>query len=364
MHRAICTLHAALAVAVSTIPTATSAQNDTEQEVLSVGIKPAAPFVMLDSSTQFPTGFSIDLIEAVADKLDPPRRVEYHIHRSMREHLDAVRTGRVDVGIAATSFTSDRVREMDFSLPFYQGGLGIVTQAQGSGVRVRDVATSPGVLYASLSLVLFLLICAHIIWLTERGQNNMFDDRWLVGVGQGIWWTIVTMTTVGYGDFVPKRPVSRVLGIAIIVTGIVLFGIAVGSFSSALTVQTLRTDIRVPSDLRSKPVAVVQDTVGEVALRRRGVEVVCKQNLQAALSAVERGDVVAAVHDVALLRYHVPRDAPGLVLVGPVFNESGYGMTFPLHSELRKEVNVAMLQLMESHPPKYQELLDRWFESP
>ena len=83
--------------------------------------------------------------------------------------------------------------------------------------------------------------------------------------------------------------------------------------------------------------------------------------LSSALKAVEEGEAVAAVHDIALLRYQIPRDAPGLVLVGRTFVKHGYGMTFPLGSELRKEVNVALLELMESDPSVYQHLLERWF---
>jgi polar amino acid transport system substrate-binding protein len=340
-----------------------SAAGAEEEGSLVVGIKPAAPFVILDKSGQNPTGFSIDLIRAVAAQLTPPKTVEFRIQENLREHLEAVTSGAVDVGIAATSYTSARVREVDFSIPFYQGGLGIVTRSKGRGLRFMDVVASPKMLYSLFWLVLFLLLCANVIWLTERGQNNLFDDRWIVGVGQGVWWTIVTMTTVGYGDFVPRKPFSRVLGVIIIVTGIVLFGVSVGTFSSALTLKKLQTDIRVPDDLRNKPVAVVRDTIGEGALRRRGVQVVRKESLQQALKAVENGDVVAAVHDVALLRHHLTRETPNLMLVGPVFDEHGYAMTFPLHSDLRKKVNVAMLELMESHPSRYHEIVEQWFGS-
>jgi len=341
-----------------------AAEDESSESKLLVGVKPAAPFVMVDEASGDITGFSIDLIKAIAAQMEPPRSVEFRAHRDIPEHLEAVRNGDVDLGIAATSFTAERERMLDFSTPFYRGGLGVAVRPDGSA-GYSDILTSSRLLYALLWMALFLGVCAHVIWLTERGRGDTFDDRWLLGVGQGIWWTIVTMTTVGYGDFVPRKPLSRFLGVLIIIVGIVLFGIAVGTFSSALTVERLRSDILGPDDLERKdlvkPVAVVRDTMAEEAVRKRGVRIMQTESLRSALKAVEDGKAVAAVHDAALLRYQIPLDAPGLVLVGRTFVAHDYGITFPLENDLRKEVNVALLELMEGDPSLYQQLLERWF---
>lgn len=75
----------------------------------------------------------------------------------------------------------------------------------------------------------------------------------------------------------------------------------------------------------------------------------------------EDGKAIAMVHDAPLLRYHLPRDAPGLVLVGRTFVEHDYGITFPSGSDLREEVNVALLELMEGNPSLYQQFIAQWF---
>lgn len=38
--------------------------------------------------------------------------------------------------------------------------------------------------------------------------------------GEGVWWAIVTLATVGYGDVVPTTPWGRVLGSIVIVFGV------------------------------------------------------------------------------------------------------------------------------------------------
>jgi hypothetical protein len=47
-------------------------------------------------------------------------------------------------------------------------------------------------------LLLLSLTAGAIVWLLERRKNpEMFGGGTVRGVGHGIWWAIVTLTTVG-----------------------------------------------------------------------------------------------------------------------------------------------------------------------
>ena len=54
-----------------------------------------------------------------------------------------------------------------------------------------------------------------------------------------LWWTIVTMTTVGYGDMSPTTTGGRILAVIIMFFGISLIAIVTGSISSVFTTRKI-----------------------------------------------------------------------------------------------------------------------------
>ena len=50
--------------------------------------------------------------------------------------------------------------------------------------------------------------------------------------GDALWWAVVTLTTVGYGDIVPNTTAGRVDGVMIMVTGVAVLGLLAGSMAS------------------------------------------------------------------------------------------------------------------------------------
>ncbi len=49
-----------------------------------------------------------------------------------------------------------------------------------------------------------------------------------------MWWSTVTITTVGYGDISPATPAGRVVAVVLMVIGVGVFGYVAGAMSSAM----------------------------------------------------------------------------------------------------------------------------------
>jgi voltage-gated potassium channel len=64
------------------------------------------------------------------------------------------------------------------------------------------------------------------------------------GYGDGIWWAIVTASTVGYGDISPSTPIGRLIAVALMVVGIGLMSTLAASITAHFVQQTENADLR------------------------------------------------------------------------------------------------------------------------
>ena len=328
-----------------------------EDAPLAVGVKHAPPFVILEGDED-PRGLSIDLIRAVAERMQPPRTLRFVPHPSLKAHLEAVATGEVDLGIAATTVTANRSESLDFSPPIFSSGLGIVVPDRDEA-SLLHVFLTPGAAKVALGVALYVLLCALLIWAIERG--GVFSASFKAGLPEAIWWTLVTMSTVGYGDYAPRRPAGRVLAGVVIFSGIALFGVLVAEVTSLVTLAELRPSIQTASDLERRRVGVLEETIAAEVLAKRKLTLVTFASLDEALAAARGGRVDAVVHDRPLLRYRLQADPEGLILVGGAFHVQDYAIAFPLNSPLRRPVNHALLQVREEAKQEtYDALIARW----
>ena len=75
----------------------------------------------------------------------------------------------------------------------------------------------------------FILIIATIVTTVEQGSGSPLET-----FPNALWWSVVTATTVGYGDMVPITATGRVAGVVLMVGGIGLFGAVTANLASLL----------------------------------------------------------------------------------------------------------------------------------
>jgi voltage-gated potassium channel len=66
----------------------------------------------------------------------------------------------------------------------------------------------------------FLIVAIALLAVVTGVVARLIDRRDFHSFGDGIWWAIVTLGTVGYGDIVPHTGWGRVLGSIVIVCGV------------------------------------------------------------------------------------------------------------------------------------------------
>jgi voltage-gated potassium channel len=81
------------------------------------------------------------------------------------------------------------------------------------------------------------VICASALYVAEVGVNPNIDDP-----TDALWWGVVTLTTVGYGDVFPVTPEGRLAGGALMILGITLFAAITGTITSFLIASQGTTD--------------------------------------------------------------------------------------------------------------------------
>ena len=94
------------------------------------------------------------------------------------------------------------------------------------------------VIFASVFVMLLLVILtASMGYLFEHeAQPDKFEN-----IPQSIYWAVVTLASVGYGDISPVTPMGRALTVVLALLGIGIFAIPAGLLASAFTDQ-LRID--------------------------------------------------------------------------------------------------------------------------
>ena len=94
--------------------------------------------------------------------------------------------------------------------------------------RLFELLTSKLVI-ASLITVLVFTALMLIIFLSEQKTNSAINTLF-----DAIWYTLVTITTVGYGDITPRSILGRTSAMILLLAGVALFGALSGKFASFL----------------------------------------------------------------------------------------------------------------------------------
>ena len=330
---------------------------------LTVAARALPPFVIYENRTY--SGFEVELVRLVAAKLG--MGVEIYAVDTTAKQIDDIDRDIARLGLGGVAITESREEVVDFSLPVLDSGLTILVpndSSRGIGDRIASffrAVWSSDLPWLMIVFAAAVLVAAHLIWLSERRHNPDFAVPYRRGIWDSFYWSVVTMSTVGYGDKVARGTRGRVLALLWIALGTLVFASFTAAIASSLAVSELRSEISGPSDLAGKRVATATHSAAETYLPSIGVGPVLVGNIDDAYPLLLDGEVDAVVFDAPVLQFHAAREGDGEVTtVGSDFQRVQYGfMLSPDDAEMREHINLALLDLVESGI--YERLHDTWF---
>lgn len=121
-------------------------------------------------------------------------------------------------------FTLLRVSGIDSKLK----NLKLVQKAIELSEKPRHFINRNGLIHILYINLIAITIGSLAVYYFEKGAA-------FPSYGDAVWWAFVTVTTVGYGDFVPHTFMGRVVAVVLMVIGIALISMLTGSIASNFT---------------------------------------------------------------------------------------------------------------------------------
>jgi polar amino acid transport system substrate-binding protein len=331
-------------------------------EVLTVGIGGTPPFLIREGKEY--EGLVLDLWEVIA--LVNDFEYELVLQTKTQDALDAVASGELDLLVGPFSITAERLKEVNFTRSFFVSSVGVLLPLEPLTLwsRLRPFFTT-----AALSSVGALIVCLFLVgnamWLVERKENpEQFSRDYLPGIGNGMWFALVTLTTVGYGDRAPATPAGRFIASIWMLISLIAVSSLIGGLASAFTLafsEIPTEQISSPRDLRGTRMAVVTGSTAATWAEEYEARVLEQPDLEDAIALLEAGRVDGVVFDRPALQYYLTQNPDtDLQLADFTLNSEYFGFVLPHSSPLTRPLDLTIVRLREDGT--IDAISDRWLE--
>ncbi len=327
-------------------------------DTLVVAVAGSEPFVIRREGKPV-RGISIDIWERVANHQNYVYR--YQQFPSVGAAIDAASMGVVDVAVGPFTITEERCKLAHFTQPYFTSTIGILTRDDALSVwGIVQPFMDTTFLIGVISLIVVLFIVGNLIWWFERKEEEHLPQKYIQGIASGMWFAIVTFTTVGYGDIAPKTGAGRFLSAIWMIVAMVTASSLTAGIATAFTLFSLRQpEIDTPADLDGKRVAVLEGSTGERFARRYGARLVPVPSIAEAGAMLSDKSVVAITHDFSVLSYYSHQHhSLNLQLLHSGKLHEYYGFCTPLDDERNHAISLSLLRMLEDGSMR--QILDDW----
>jgi polar amino acid transport system substrate-binding protein len=330
---------------------------------LRVGVAGSAPFVVSkDTET---SGISVEVWSEVARS----QNIEYEIipQSSVANALEVVEQGELDLLIGPITITAQRLQTVDFTQPYFSTDIAVLTTADDPSLwsRVQPFFETAVIMSVGI-LVTLIFVVGNLVWLAERNQNSeQFPKNYARGVGNGMWFALVTLTTVGYGDRAPVTRLGRFIAGTWMVLALVTVSSLTAGLASAITIALSggsTEKFTSPLNLEDARVATVSGSSSAEVVQRYTRRVQGVANLTDAVELLSTEQADAVVFDRPAMEYYLAQNPQlNYKLANFSLGTELYGFVVPVDSPLKKDLNIELLRMSENG--SLETITSRWLRS-
>lgn len=153
--------------------------------------------------------------------------VDLVVHLRIDPHYLRTRPGKLDVAVVVLTAPWPWLLDNQSGALVNVARLARMVRVVGVMRRTKALKTLIVRLGVPALAVAGIMVLSALVVLVVEPDSAGFDD-----FGSCLWWAVVTVTTVGYGDLVPTTPAGRITATLLMLSGVALLGVVAASLAS------------------------------------------------------------------------------------------------------------------------------------
>ncbi|XP_052177245.1 glutamate receptor 2.1-like isoform X2 [Diospyros lotus] len=300
------------------------------------------------------SGFSVEAFRATVEKL--PYDLSYELIPFMGTFDDLVEQVHLkfDAAAGSTAITAKRYKKVDFSLPHTDASLVMIVPAQSHTNNKAMLFLKPFTTSMWVLTVVTSLYNGLVIWILEREGDPELRGSVIRQVGTLIWMAFAMLFSRSQPGEKLRSKLSKMATLVWLFVAMVVLQSYTANLSSMLTVTRMEPTV---ADIETLKYNGAMIGFGNKSFAKSYLTEVLKFNPNCMKNysspegfalALRSKEIAAAFIEAPWAKLFLDRYCNSFIAAGPKYRVGGYAFVFPKGSPILSDMNVALMQVIDS----------------